>query len=392
MPAYSAQPRTAVLHVIDTLELGGAEMHCIRLAAALDPKRFEVHLAYGGSGLLELPAIQSGLRCFRFRDRPTRVWSIGTFFSIWRLYRYIKKNKIALVHTYLYSGHVLALLAALVTRTPVIEHVHDLRYENLRIARQVWHVHTRHYRLVRFFHSFVAKTLVLTPDNLAAVVGAEGEHRSKCVLIANGVPAPPASVQSSTWLPTVLGFPADAMVVIVAGGLLPHKDVSLALRSFAKAFAQVDRLALLIAGDGPLREELQTISEQLGIEDRVRFIGPVFDVSLLLPHCVALLHTSHIELNSLAILEAMRCGVPVIARWSVSGNRLLIRNGHTGRLIASPEDAEWAAAIVEVALDAPFRSRLGLAARRDSEDRFAFHTHVTAIETIYDSVLRAHAA
>jgi glycosyltransferase involved in cell wall biosynthesis len=145
-------------------------------------------------------------------------------------------------------------------------------------------------------------------------------------------------------------------------------------------------MRLLIMGDGPARAELMQLADALSLANRVRFLGAVENLYDWLPHCAAVLHPAHVELNSLTILEAMRCGVPVIARQSVSGNRMLIQDGQTGRLIGSDEETSWAQAIVELARNTELRTQMGEAARRQAQEQFDLRVHARRIEAIYQSL------
>jgi glycosyltransferase involved in cell wall biosynthesis len=383
--ARGAQP-IAVLHVIDTLNVGGAEIHCLRLASALDRQKYNIHVAYGASGALESLLRRLNLWSFRYGRRAPRLGSFDTLLSILRLYRYIKRNNIRVVHTYLYTGHVIASLAALAARVPVIEHVHDWRYENLRVARREWHVHTRHYRFVWLFHSLAARTVVLTPDNYAVISKGRRRPEDSCVLLTNGVPDPTPTSRPRSQICEELGVPPETALFLVAGRLTATKDVALALRSFARACAMTRGMRLLIMGDGPARAELMQLADALSLANRVRFLGAVENLYDWLPHCAAVLHPAHVELNSLTILEAMRCGVPVIARQSVSGNRMLIQDGQTGRLIGSDEETSWAQAIVELARNTELRTQMGEAARRQAQEQFDLRVHARRIEAIYQSL------
>ena len=94
---------------------------------------------------------------------------------------------------------------------------------------------------------------------------------------------------------------------------------------------------LLIFGDGPLRDNLLRYREELGIEDRVHLLGHRNDVWQFVPHFDLLWCTSAYEGQSNSILEAMACGVPVIAS-DIPGNRELVESGVTGTLITEFSD------------------------------------------------------
>jgi glycosyltransferase involved in cell wall biosynthesis len=113
-------------------------------------------------------------------------------------------------------------------------------------------------------------------------------------------------------------------------------------RTLFEAIAQVPDAVFVLAGEGPEREPLETLAAQLGIGDRVRFLGRREDVPQLLAACDVFALPSLYEGSSLAVLEAMAAGAPVVSS-AIAGTDELIEDGSSG-LLVPPGDSEALAA------------------------------------------------
>ncbi|MGH8187957.1 MAG: glycosyltransferase, partial [Steroidobacteraceae bacterium] len=125
-----------VLHVINTLRGGGAEMNVLRLALHADRERIEPHLAYCGSWPLEGDIEGRGVPMFRLDETPRRVRSLATPRIVARLLAYIRRHGIDVVHTHLFNAHAWGAVAARLAHVKVLEHVHDHRYTDRSVLVQ----------------------------------------------------------------------------------------------------------------------------------------------------------------------------------------------------------------------------------------------------------------
>ena len=110
-----------------------------------------------------------------------------------------------------------------------------------------------------------------------------------------------------------LGFRSDDIVIGSVGRLVEQKDYPTQLRAFALAAARVPCLRMVIAGDGPLRSTLEDLTRELGIADRVRFLGNWNDVPALLRSVDIFVLASKFEPFGVALLEAKAAGLPIVA-------------------------------------------------------------------------------
>jgi glycosyltransferase involved in cell wall biosynthesis len=179
-----------------------------------------------------------------------------------------------------------------------------------------------------------------------------------------------------------LGIPAAAPVVLSLCRLITFKDVAFLLRAFAKP--EMDPNAyLLIVGDGPRRQSLESQARELGIAARVRFAGAKMDPERFFPLGDVYVLPSFLENCPLSLLQALSCGVPSVARRHrpphvISACGELIQDGVTGHIVDT--EAEMAAAVAGVLRDPQRRRAMAEAARHSAVERFAVDRHVRDIE------------
>ncbi len=163
------------------------------------------------------------------------------------------------------------------------------------------------------------------------------------------------------------------------------KRVPWLLRAFEQA-TRGTRAELLLVGDGPEQAPSRILARELGIQDRVVFLGERDALpELLAPADVFALSSSE-ESFGLSALEAMSCGTPVVAT-DVGGVREVVDHGSTG-LLAAPEDIDaFAANLRALLLDRDRARAMGAAARAVAVDRFARERVMPRYEAVYERVL-----
>jgi N-acetyl-alpha-D-glucosaminyl L-malate synthase BshA len=167
----------------------------------------------------------------------------------------------------------------------------------------------------------------------------------------------------------------------------PLKRVGDVLRIFARLRAELDApLQLRLVGDGPERPPAAALARELGVADDVRFLGERVDLPDVLRGSDLFLLPSQTESFGLAALEAMSCGVPVIAS-DVGGIPEVVAHGETGFLAPVGDLDAMAAAARCVLADGALAARLGRAARARAETLFPVEPAVDRYEALYRRVL-----
>jgi glycosyltransferase involved in cell wall biosynthesis len=179
-----------------------------------------------------------------------------------------------------------------------------------------------------------------------------------------------------------LGFDPERRYVVHVARHHPVKDQPTLLRGFAAAVAEHPDVDLLMAGDGPLRGELEALAESLGVRRRVHFLGVRADVPAVLQAGDVFALTSVSEAASLTLLEAMATGLPSVVS-AVGGNPEIIRDGRDG--LHFPR-GDWRAcgAALRVLLDDPDRGHfLGQSAMQRARDRYRLSDTIAAYGALY---------
>jgi L-malate glycosyltransferase len=162
------------------------------------------------------------------------------------------------------------------------------------------------------------------------------------------------------------------------------KRVDDAVRIFARVAASLPA-RLLLVGDGPERAKVQEVAEHEGVADRVLFLGKQNSVAELLACSDLLLLPSESESFGLVALEAMSCGVPVVAT-RVGGVPEVVQDGVSGYLAAVGDIDAMAAAACHVLADPDRWKQFSAAARLDAE-RYSADRVVSLYESFYGEVL-----
>jgi glycosyltransferase involved in cell wall biosynthesis len=143
---------------------------------------------------------------------------------------------------------------------------------------------------------------------------------------------------------------------------------------------------LVLAGDGPLRADLESLAGECGIGHRVRFLGWTENLCALYATLDICALSSSNEGTPVAIIEAMAAARSVVAT-AVGGVPDVVDDGRTGILVEPGNAAALAVALGHLARDPTERSRLGAAARREVERRFSPERLVDDIDRLYREAL-----
>ncbi len=162
----------------------------------------------------------------------------------------------------------------------------------------------------------------------------------------------------------------------------PVKDQAMLLRGFAAAATALPDVDLLMVGDGPLRSDLERLTRELGIEQRVQFMGIRRDVAEVLRAADAFALTSVSEAASLTLLEAMATGLPVVVT-NVGGNPEIVRAGIDGLLVPRGDGNACGAAIVKLFREPGLIERLGANARQRVFEQYRLEQTIGAYFELY---------
>ncbi|MDE2565277.1 MAG: TIGR03088 family PEP-CTERM/XrtA system glycosyltransferase [Burkholderiales bacterium] len=250
----------------------------------------------------------------------------------------------------------------------------------------------RHQWMRRAYRPFVHRYVALSRDLAGYLEQRVGVPRRRIAQIYNGVDAQRFSPAAGGRAP-IAGCPfADPALWLVGtvGRMQAVKAQTLLARAFVRALQQApalrERLRLVMVGDGPLRAEARALLEAAGVADLAWLPGERADVPDVMRGLDAYVLPSLAEGISNTILEAMACGLPVLAT-EVGGNAELVQAGVTGRLVAAGDAAALARGLLDLAGDRAASAAMGRAGRQRVLRSFSLPAMVASYQGLYDELL-----
>jgi glycosyltransferase involved in cell wall biosynthesis len=370
-----------VLQVIPAFTVGGAEWMAAYLAAHLPADQFRrgVVSLHGARGSpIEEYLAHHSVPVYYINKR--RGFDPTTWL---RLYRLLRTLQPAIVHTHQTVGRYV-YPACWAARQKIIVHtVHNIATGEI------------HSRFWRRFQGWAYRRGVL-PVSIAQEVTrtfVQEYGRAPTLEIPNAIPTEryaPDPARRAVWR-SQHAVPRDALVFTCVAGLRPLKNHRLLLQAFAQAAPQLPDALLLLVGppdrlDPAYAESLKALAQELGLGQRVRFLGSRADVPDILRASDVFVLSSDYEGNPLSVLEAMAAGLPVIST-AVGGVPELVQHGTTGLLVPAGDACSLAEAIAQLGCDPARRAAMGNTARQTARERFDVRVMSLAYATLYQQLL-----
>jgi glycosyltransferase involved in cell wall biosynthesis len=178
--------------------------------------------------------------------------------------------------------------------------------------------------------------------------------------------------------------------ILTVSRLIARKDIDTLIRALARC-RRTD-LSLDIVGEGPRREQLAQLAFACGVADRVRFHGFMNRTRLdaMYGRADLFVLTSEAESCSMALLEAMAAGLPLVAT-KVGGTVELIESGHNGLLVEAGDAEQLGTALDRLAEDPAERERFSAANRALVRERFSWRSTARQYERVFEQALAQHA-
>lgn len=366
------------MHLVHSLNIGGLENGAINLVNHMDASAFRHSICC---------LTTSGDLAKRLaRPEAVPIWQMGQrpgndFRLPFRLAKLFKDQAVDIIHTgnwgTFFDGVIGAKLAH--RKIKLFHGFRGLNIEDLNgLKRRRKITQTILARLTN-------KLVVLSPTLKEYYCQLFRLPESKIEIITNGVDLDRfRPLVNESWRKSKraeIGLKTDDLVIGNVARLDPVKEHKSLISAIALLKDQIPTAILLIVGDGPTREHLKALTQSLGLESVVRFLGFRDDVADLLRIMDVYVQPSLWEGVSNTILEAMATGLPVIAT-RVGGNPDLVIDAETGFLVPASQPAEIARRIIVLAKSPELAHSLGRAARRQAEESFSVERMIKAYENL----------
>ena len=364
----------SVLFVITGLYRGGAEAQLVLLARELLARGWEVKvvsMTSGGSLQADLEDI--GIPVFTLGMRR----GVPDPRAVPRLVRLLRREQPTILHTHMVHSNLLGRMARFLTRVPVVISTSHSITEGGQWREWAY----------RITDPLVDLTTIVSNSAAARYIRVGAVPSGKLKMVPNGVQletyAAGARIRLTQRADLDLG---DQFVWLAVGRLDTPKDYPNLLASLARLKSR--HHILLIAGDGPLRQQVENFATELGISEKVRFLGIRKDVPQLMAAADAYVMSSAWEGLPMVLLEAAASALPIIAT-TVGGNEEIVGDAVSGFLVPPNNSSALADAMQRMEdLPAEERRSMGLAGRDHIAKHYSLSGVVDKWEEIYHALLQ----
>ncbi len=376
------------IHVFEVSKsTGGVGSYTRRLVKALDKEHFKVTVACLSNGAEQMAAELSqipGVNAFSF---PMAAYHIDPFSDIrvlFKLAQLIRREQFDVIHAHTSKPGFLARIAAFGTGIPVI-----YRPANFSFDDSVPKLRAYFYSLLeRFAARFLTSRIITVSKGERDLarryhVGKD----SQFVMISTGIDLNQFAAPVDAKLKRIsLGVPVDVPLIGTVSRITKDKGPFDFVEAASLVHVQFPNVHFLWVGDGPLEEMVKSRVHLLNLNGVFHFVGLRHDIPEILKIMDCFVLSSHSEALSIAMLEAMASGLPVVTTM-VPGADEAIKNGETGFLVPIGGIKELAGAIFQLLKDPVRAQRMGKSARDCIESNFSLSKMVSATEHLYESVL-----
>lgn len=365
-----------ILHLITELDTGGAQKALARLLAHLDRERFAPHVAclYNGDKAvaqeiraLDIPVTDLGM---------TAKWRMDAF---WRLYHLLRRQRPTILHTWMFHANLPGRVLGRLAGVPLI----ITSRRNVHIGGQ------GRERLIRWTSGLDDATIAVCETARQAQIEGGKAPPEHVVTIHNGIDVNVFDVghpDAGRQIRRSFEIPSEAPLIGAVGRLHPQKDFSTLLTSLARLRKDIPDIHLLLVGDGPLRDDLESQAQSLGLSTSVTLAGHRNDIPDILGALDIFVIPSLWEGLPNAILEAMGAGLPVVAT-RVGGVPEVVVDGETGLLVPPRDPDALAGAILRLLHHPNLRWRMGRVGRNRVMEHFSIEQMVRRTEALYERFL-----
>ncbi|HEX2988603.1 MAG TPA: glycosyltransferase family 4 protein [Chloroflexota bacterium] len=371
-----------ILHLVTSLDLGGAQNHLLSLVKGLRARGHTADVAFFKNPTLLKEFQATGAEVFDLSTRRT--------FSpllIPRLTGILRDGRYQILHTHLLKADSYGAVAGMLARTPVVlssKHNDEIALQNPRVAT----VHGLLSRLDR-------KVIVLS-DYVGRYVSSVGKvDRTRIDRVYYGIqPTTAATAEDGARVRAELGIPAEAPLIATVGRLMEQKGLVYLLQAMKILGDRLPEARLLVVGDSQdgrdgYKMELLKQWESMGLQGKVVFTGVRHDIPAVVQAIDLFAMASLWEGFGLVFLEAMAAARPIVAT-EVSAVPEVVENGVTGLLVPPRDPQALADAMYRLLTERDRATAMGEAGLLKLKQQFSEDKMVQAIEQIYSQLWRCH--
>ncbi len=368
-----------VLDLRDTAEIGGPGKTILETHKAIDPARFALQLGVFARGdeSIDTPFVQAA----RAQGLPVHVLRAPSRYDprlALSLAGLVAEQGFDIVHAHEAKSDAITWLARKRRRFITMTTLHGWIGNSRKQRTLIW----LDRRLLRSFDRVLAVS-----DRIRSQILASGVPAAKVSLVHNAIVV---ERYRRTGRPNVVdglvGQPVARPIVTTIGRLSPEKGHRDFVTALGLARARGATVSAILIGDGPERARLESQVRELGLDDRVHFVGYVPAPERVFEDVDLMVLPSYTEGLPNVVLESLLMGVPVLAT-RVGGTPEVLTDGQTGRLVEPGNPEALAEGILAFLADPARWQAMARRGREDVAARFDFEARTRRLEEIYTELV-----
>ncbi len=372
-----------ILHVITHLPIGGAQDNTLYTVELLDKEKYDISLCCNLDGeLVERAKKVEAVKLFDipFLGREVSPYrDIRAFLSLYKLF---KEEDFTIIHTHSSKAGLLARLAAVLNKTPIVIHtIHGFAFNDfMNIFKKNFFIYVE-----KLLAKWTDVLITVSNLNKKKIIDLNIAHENKIKNIYSGIDLSLFTNKRNDEFRKELNLENDHLLLGSVGRLSNQKDPITMIEAFGIISKPFPNAHLALVGDGELKGKILEKIDQLKLNDRIHLTGNKNNPWSVYHSMDLFIMSSIYEGLGRSITEALSCGVPVVCT-DVEGVPEIVRDNITGILVRPKDSNKLADAIIRTLNDMETAKKMAEEGRRFVNDNFDVNKMVTDIDSLYNTL------
>ena len=372
-----------ILHVITHLPIGGAQDNTLYTVELLDKEKYDISLCCNLDGdLVERAKKIEAIKLFDISFLCREVSPYRDIRAFLSLYKLFKEEDFTIIHTHSSKAGLLARLAAVLNKTPIVIHtIHGFAFNDFMNG------------LKKNFFIYLEKLLakwtdvLITVSNLnkKKIIDLNITHENKIKNIYSGIDLRLFTNKRNDDFRKELNLENDHLLLGSVGRLSDQKDPITMIEAFGIISKPFPNAHLALVGDGKLKGKILEKIDKLKLNGKVHLTGNKNNPWSVYHSMDLFIMSSIYEGLGRSITEALSCGVPVVCT-DVEGVPEIVRDNITGILVRPKDSNKLADAIIRTLNDMETAKKMAEEGRRFVNDNFDVNKMVNDIDSLYNTL------
>jgi len=364
------ETKIKLMQITHDLAIGGLQQVVVNICRTINRDKFNVSvLCLRAMGEFVPEVKKLGIKVFLLPQKKRT-----DYFSFLKVAKILRKEKIEVIHTHNTQPFIDGTLAAFMSGVKTIVHTDHARNfpDKKRYMFAEW-----------LMSHFAYKVVGVSEHTSQNLVRYEKISPKKIVTIMNGIDGSKYNIKiDKNQKKKELGITNSGPIIGLGVRLTEQKGITYLLKAMPEIVKKFPDVALIIAGDGPLEDELTNEANDLGLGKNVIFVGPRLDMPELLKLFDLYVLPSLWEGLPMVLLEAMAAGCPIVAT-NVGGNPMAISSGVNGSLVKSKTPIDHSAEIIKLLSNEEIRLRYCKNGLEIFKNKFSAKNMTSKYEQLY---------